>query len=67
MPACLVIIQGATMGVEISLLPSFGLWTDSLHGFVLAAGMVLTPLTGVVVLARVYRYALTALVWLLGK
>ena len=45
MPACLVIIQGATMGVEISLLPSFGLWTDSLHGFVLAAGMVLTPLT----------------------
>ncbi|WP_417447117.1 hypothetical protein [Kangiella sp.] len=55
------------MGVEISLLPSFGPWTDSLHGFVLAAGMVLTPLTGVVVLARVYRYALTALVWLLGK
>ena len=67
MLVCLATLQGAMMGIEISLLPNFGHWTDAIHGAVLGGGMLLAPITGLVVMARVYRYVLMALAWVLGK
>lgn len=52
---------------EVVGLPDLGIWAEPIYWALLAGGTVVLPLSLLCVVARVYRYALTVLVWMLGR
>lgn len=55
------------MVIELAWLPSFGLWTEAVHGTVVA-GMGMAGLMSLMGLAvRVYRVLLQIAAWSVGK
>lgn len=58
----------AAMGrFEVAWLPAFGLWTEAVHGVVVAGFGITGAVCAVALAVQVYRYALTGLTWVLGK
>jgi len=67
-PGCVQERDGAQdMVIELAWLPSFGLWTEAVHGTVVA-GMGMAGLMSLMGLAvRVYRVLLQIAAWSVGK
>jgi len=58
----------AAMGrFEVAWLPAFGIWTEAVHGVVVAGFRITGAACAVALAVQVYRFALTGLACVLGK